>query len=89
MYLNSINKYNENLETQILEILNKNRPEIDFLSSLDFISDGLIDSFEVVMLINEFEKRFGIDIPGENILPEAFCTITAMANLISKLKLEK
>ena len=73
------------LEFKILQILKEGRPEIDFESSLDLISDGLIDSFEIVMLTTEFERRFGVNIPGEEIIPEAFATIATMANLVRKL----
>jgi len=79
-------KSGQELEVQIIQILKEERPEIDFESSSDLVSDGLIDSFEIVMLITEFEKKFEINIPGDEIVPEAFATIAAMANLIRKLR---
>lgn len=82
-----IEKAEQELEFQILQILKQERPEINFESSSDLISDGLIDSFEIVMLTTEFEKKFGVDIPGDVIVPEAFVTITAMANLVRKLRI--
>lgn len=78
-------KGNQELEANILEILKQGRPEVDFKSSSDLVSDGLIDSFEIVMLITEFEKEFKISVPGEDIVPEAFANITAMAKLVRKL----
>lgn len=74
------------LEVQILQVLKSERPEIDFESSSDLVSDGLIDSFEIVMLTTELEKKFGIHIPGDEIVPEAFATIATMANLVRKLQ---
>ncbi len=73
------------LETRILEILKQGSPEVDFESSSDLVQDGLIDSFEIVMLTNEFEKEFGVNVPGEDIVPETFASISAMAHLIRKL----
>ncbi len=83
-----LDKENKDLEYQILKILKQERPEIDFNLSNDLISDGLIDSFEIVMLITEFEKKFSINIPGEEIVPESFATVEAMAKLVRKLKSE-
>ncbi len=74
------------LEVQILQILKEERPEVDFESSTDLVSDGLIDSFEIVMLTTEFEKKFSVNVPGEEIVPDAFATIAAMANLVRKLQ---
>ena len=79
-------KGGKELELQIIQILKDERPEIDFESSSDLVSDGLIDSFEIVMLITEFEKKFEINIPGNEIVPDAFATIAAMANLIRKIQ---
>jgi acyl carrier protein len=83
-----LDKENKDLEYQILQILKQERPEIDFNLSNDLISNGLIDSFEIVMLITEFEKKFSINIPGEDIVPESFATVGAMAKLVRKLKSE-
>lgn len=74
------------LKEQILQILKESRPEVDFESATDLVSDGLIDSFEIVMLTTEFEKKFGVNIPGEEIVPDAFATIAAMAHLVRKLQ---
>jgi acyl carrier protein len=68
------------LEVQILQILKEVRPEVDFESATDLVS------FEIVMLTTEFEKKFGVNIPGEEIVPDAFATIAAMAHLVRKLQ---
>lgn len=72
-------------ETEIINMLIKNRPEIDFNKSTDFIQDGLLDSFEIVMLTTELEKKFLINIPGEEILPETFSSIASIKSLIDRL----
>ena len=42
------------------------RPEYDFSTSQDFISDGMLDSFDVVTLVSELEEKFSIAIDGED-----------------------
>ncbi|CAM3426138.1 acyl carrier protein [Helicobacter labetoulli] len=69
---------------QILAILQELRPEHDFEHSLDFVEDGLLDSFDVVTLSSVFEERFGASIDGLDILPENFNSIKSMADLIKK-----
>lgn len=78
----------QQLELRILEILKQSRPEVDFESSDDLVMDGFVDSFEIVMLTTEFEKVFGVNIPGEDIVPEVFASISTMAALVKKLQIK-
>jgi len=68
----------------ILEILAEIRPENDFADSKDFIDDGLLDSFDVVTLVNDIEKNYGISIEGVDILPEHFRNTAAIKTLLQK-----
>ena len=70
----------------ILEILHTLRPECDFNSSKDFITDGLLDSFDIVTLVNALEKAFGITIDGKDILPENFQNLEAIQALVNSCK---
>lgn len=67
----------------IIEILSSLRPEFDFTQEVDFIEEGMLDSFDVVSLVDELENRFGIKIDGLDILPENFSSV---ANIVSLLK---
>lgn len=69
---------------EILKILKKLRPEFDFIKSNDFIADGLLDSFDIVMLVSELENGFGIAIDGLDIIPENFSSIEQIETLIKK-----
>ncbi|WP_290383311.1 acyl carrier protein, partial [uncultured Muribaculum sp.] len=60
------------------------RPEYDFSTSQDFISDGMLDSFDVVTLVSELEEKFSIAIDGEDIIPENFSSVDRIANLVEK-----
>jgi acyl carrier protein len=70
----------EPLRAVLLEI----RPEFDFGESQDFISDGMLDSFDVVLLVSALDKKFGISIDGREIVPKNFCNFEAMASLLQK-----
>lgn len=69
---------------EIREILIDTRPEYDFLDEVDFIESGMLDSFDVLTLVTELEEKFNIRINGSDILPENFCSIKAIENLIVK-----
>ena len=68
----------------VLKILNDIRPEFDFEESDDFISDGYIDSFDLVTLVAALEKEYGVKIRGTEIVPENFFNLDAIKNLLKK-----
>ena len=74
------------MKKEILEALEATRPENDFSSSIDFVGDGLLDSLDVVVLVSELELMFGIQIPGESIIAQNFCSVVAIENLLLALE---
>jgi acyl carrier protein len=68
----------------IAEILKEIRPEFDFTASQDFISDGMLDSFDIVTLVSALDKNFGVSIPGTEILPENFLNVQTIEALLRK-----
>lgn len=69
---------------KIIEILQDLRPEYDFTQSKDFIADGYLDSFDIVSLVSSLEENYGILIDALDILPENFCSIEAIAEVVKK-----
>ncbi len=69
---------------KIYEILNELRPEFDFKASKDFIADGLLDSFDVVSLVTELEAAFDCLIDALDVLPENFCTVDKIIEVVRK-----
>lgn len=74
------------MKEKILEILQDIRPEVDFNDSEDFIEDGYLDSFDMVALVSNLDKTFGISILGEDIIPENFMNLEAIENIVKKYK---
>ncbi len=68
----------------LLDVLNKIRPEINYLESQDFIKEGLLDSFDIVILVAELEKQFDIFIDGEDVTPENFKNLETLESLIRR-----
>lgn len=68
----------------ILEILKEIKPECDFESSANFIDDALLDSYEIVELVEAMEDEYEIFIDGMEILPENFVSVEAIQALVDR-----
>jgi acyl carrier protein len=66
----------------LLNILKKVRPESDFDNSSDFLAQGLLDSFDIVVLVSALDQHYGISIAGVDILPEHFQNAGTIAELL-------
>lgn len=69
---------------EILAILTGIRPEFDFTDSVDFVEEGLLDSFDIISLTNIIEEKYNIKIDGLDIVPENFGSVETIAELIRK-----
>lgn len=69
-----------------MEILVALRPENDFESSEDFIEDGLMDSLDIISLMDSVEEEFGVVVPGEELVSNHFKSVATIVDLINKYK---
>lgn len=73
------------MKEQIIKILTELRPEFDFTKEgVNFIEEGMLDSFDMVNLVNDLDSTFGISIDGVDILPENFGTVESIEQLLKK-----
>jgi acyl carrier protein len=72
------------MRDSIIDILSKLRPEFDFTADVDFIEEGMLDSFDVISLVDELENHFGIRIDGLDVLPENFSSVDGIIHLLKK-----
>jgi len=72
------------MRDSIIDILSKLRPEFDFTADVDFIEEGMLDSFDVISLVDELENHFGIRIDGLDVLPENFASVDGIIRLLKK-----
>lgn len=77
------------MKEKIIKILTDLRPEFDFTDeSLNFIEEGMLDSFDVVSLVDALDTEFNIVIDGVDIVPENFSTIESIISLLRKSGVE-
>ena len=74
------------MREKILEILSGLRPECDFTNSENFIEEGLLDSVDIVALVDSVEEEYGVTIPGTAISAKNFCNLDTIVALIEKYK---
>lgn len=69
---------------KILKIVTDIRPEFNFSESNNYIEEGLLDSFDLVQLVNSLDTEFGISIDGMDIIPKNFSNVNTIIKVLIK-----
>lgn len=67
-------------------LLQEIKPEMEFADGQDFVEDGLLDSFDIVMLVSALDATYNISINGRDIIPENFMDLESIWNLVEKYR---
>ena len=73
---------------KLLKILQQVRPDVDFENETALIDGEILDSFEIIAIVNEINDAFDIEIDMDDLEPENFNSISAIYKLIQKLQNE-
>ena len=73
---------------ELLEILKGIRPDVDFETEKNLISDNILDSFDLLSLISELNDAYDIKIKSNDIKMKNFNSAEAIFALITKLQEE-
>lgn len=73
------------MKEKVLEVLENEFPEIDFLSSDELVDDGILDSLTLTGIIAALSMEFGITIPYEEIVEENFNSVDGMTAMVERL----
>ena len=71
---------------ELIEILMDIDPDVDYETCDTLVEDGILTSFEMVMLVTEINQRIGVSIPPEDIIPENFASAQKIYELIEKTR---
>jgi len=73
------------MREKVIKILSELRPEFDFTQEgVDFIEEGMLDSFDLVSLVSELDQSFGISIDGMDIVSDNFSSVDAIVALLNR-----
>ena len=70
---------------ELIAILNELHPELDPSSATELVDKGILDSFDMVMLISQISADFDVEVPPEALTPENFNSLEAMWALVQRL----
>lgn len=73
---------------ELLELLKKMKPSIDFEANKNLIDDEELDSFDIVSIVAAINEEFDIQIGAGDVVPENFNSAEAMYKLIKRLEEE-
>ncbi len=74
------------IKEQVNSILKAIKPTKDLSSVEDIIEGGYLDSFELMALIAQLGEEFSVEIGVDEIVPENFNSVDAIAAMIENLK---
>ncbi len=74
------------MKEQLMELLEEIRPDVDFENEKQLITDGVLDSFDIVSMVTAMNDEFDIEIEVGNLVPDNFNSIEGMMALIEKLQ---
>ena len=73
---------------RLLEILYDVRPDLDFENETHLIDDDLLVSYDIDTIVSEFNDAFDVEINEDDLVPEDFNSVEAMAAFIRRLQAE-
>jgi acyl carrier protein len=72
---------------KLIQIISEMRPELNFESGKDFELFGVLDSLDIIFIVDELEKKFGITIEADQINPDNFYSLYAIEAFVkSRIK---
>lgn len=71
---------------ELLPILKELKPDVDFESETGLIDNAILDSFDIVQLVQQLNDAFDIEIGAENIVPENFNSAQAIWKMVQNLQ---
>ena len=72
----------EDTKQQVKEILERLVPGVDVEGTPDLVKAGVIDSMVSIMLVNELEDAFDIEVTPLDMVPENFSSVQAIADFV-------
>lgn len=73
------------MKEKIQKLLESECPDVDFTASDELVTDGILESLTLTIIIAALSMEFGITIPYEDIIEENFNSLDAMAAMVERL----
>jgi len=73
---------------KLIELLKSVRDDVDFSKCTTLVDEGILDSFDIIEIINVIDEEYDIKIPAIEIVPKNFNSAEAILNMIQRLQEE-
>lgn len=70
---------------EVMEILMDLRPDVDFEKEKALVDDEILNSFDIISLVQELDEEFDITIKPADLIPDNFNSAEAIWALVEKL----
>jgi acyl carrier protein len=67
---------------ELLVMLKEVRPGVDFENEQSLIDDAILDSFDIITIVNELNDKYGTEIGADALTPENFNSAEAILALV-------
>jgi len=68
----------KNMIDKIAKIINSVRPEIKIIPGQETELFGVLDSLDIIFIVDELESQLSITIDADQIIPENFASLSAL-----------
>ena len=75
----------ETTRETVLNILTDLRPDVDFTTETGLVTEGILESFDLLTLIASLEDEIGMEIGNRDVNTENFDSLDAMVHLAERL----
>jgi len=74
------------MKEKLLMILEDVRPDVEFEKEDKLIDGGILDSLDIISIVQAVEESFGVVIDMEDLEPDNFNSVDAIMNLVQRLQ---
>lgn len=76
------------MKEKVVEILSDIRPDVDFETETQLITNGVLESFDILSIVAELSDEFDVTIRPKDLVPENFNSVDAMVEMLKVLGAE-
>ena len=70
------------MREKLLEVLTDIRPDVDFENERLLMEGGILDSFDIIAIVQEMRDIFSVNIDADDLEPYNFNTVDGMLEMI-------
>lgn len=72
----------------LIKLLEEIKEDVEFETCMELIDGKVLDSFDIIQIVNALADEYDITIPASEIVPENFNSAEAIYNMVQRLKEE-